>query len=480
MERKRKLFWAKTGVLLSAIPVLLWAHEYGPDVGYSGVPEENGTCATSGCHVGTANNPNNKGSVVVNFPNGSTYTPGVKQHLTVTIADPSQQAWGFQLTARNAGSTSTMAGSFVPTDTHTLLMCGQPNLFAERAVCLSGADAGTPGTCAVSSSPVCPSGYSLQYIEHSSAGYYATRGQPNSATYEFDWTPPAASVGNITIYVAGNAANGDLTVNGDHIYTTTYTLTPAAGGGNGPTITDVENGASFQPGIVPGSWITIKGSNLSAVTDTWDNSIVDGKLPISLDGVSVTVGGQPAYIYYVSLTQINALVPNVGTGSLSVTVTNSAGTATATANALAVQPALFLWVNKYAVATHHMGPCDPQPYCIWAVANGTFAGITTTPAAPGETIVLWGTGFGPTDPAAPVGVPVPTDQAYVTVSPLSATVNGEAASVYQNQAFLAPTSAGEYQLAVTIPADAPDGDLPVVATINGAQSPTGVFITVHH
>ena len=37
--------------------------------------------------------------------------------------------------------------------------------------------------------------------------------------YEFDWTPPATAVGNITIYVAGNAANGNGNEQGDHIYT---------------------------------------------------------------------------------------------------------------------------------------------------------------------------------------------------------------------------------------------------------------------
>src|SRR5947209_16384795 len=96
MDRKRKLLVAKMGVISAALPFLIWAHEYGPDAGYSGVPKEFGTCATSGCHTGTANNPANKGSVTVNFPNGNTYTPGVKQRLSVTIADAAQHAWGFQ------------------------------------------------------------------------------------------------------------------------------------------------------------------------------------------------------------------------------------------------------------------------------------------------------------------------------------------------------------------------------------------------
>src|SRR5581483_2569761 len=127
MERKRKLAVAKAAVVLGAIPILLWAYEYGPEPGYVGIPSENGgqTCANSGCHSGTANDPNNRGSVTVNFPNGLTYVPGVTQQLSVTIQDPAttQLAYGFQLTARLASNASQMAGSFVYIASNTLLMC---------------------------------------------------------------------------------------------------------------------------------------------------------------------------------------------------------------------------------------------------------------------------------------------------------------------------------------------------------------------
>src|ERR1019366_2845104 len=113
----------------------------------------------------------------------------------------------------------------------------------------------------------------------------------------------------------------------------------------------VVSGASFQAGIVPNSWITIVGTNLSSKTDTWDNAVVNGTLPPSLDGVSVSVGGLPAYISYISPGQINALAPNVGAGNLSVTVTNANGiSAPVTAVAQMLQPAFFLFDN-YAVAT---------------------------------------------------------------------------------------------------------------------------------
>jgi uncharacterized protein (TIGR03437 family) len=467
MQRKRKLFWAKTGVILSVIPVLLWAHEYGPDPGYSGVPTDNkgATCMSSGCHDtahGGKLNPSG-GGVTVSFPNGTSYAPGVKQHLVVTISDANgPRAWGFQLTARNASSTSTMAGSFASTDKNTLVICGDSSFNTEQELDFPN-------------SQTCPASKPMAFIEHSLAGYTATLAKTGSATYEFDWTPPAASVGNITIYIAANSgpASASPTQNNADVYTATYTLTPAAAGGSTPSITAIQNGASFQAGIVPGSWITIAGSNLSSSTDTWDKFITNGKLPTSVDGVSVKVGGQDAFVYYVSPTQINAIAPNVGTGSMQVTVTNGSATSSGTsASSLTVQPAFFLWNGKYAVATHLDGTIS--------AANGTFSGVTTVPAKPGDYVILWGTGFGPTSPAAPSGVVTPSDQTYATSTPVSVTVGGTPATVYSNAAVLTPTLAAVYQLAVQIPSNAANGDLPVVATINGAQTPTGVSVSVHN
>ena len=233
----------------------------------------------------------------------------------------------------------------------------------------------------------------------------------------------------------------------------------------------IVNGASFQPGIVADSWFTIQGTNLSSTTDTWDKSIVNGVLPTTLNGVSVNVGGKPAYIYYVSPTQINALAPDVGTGSLPVTVTNAYGTtAPSTVASQPVGPAFFLLAGKYAVGTR-------QDFSLVA-QNGAFQGLTTSPARPGDVIILWGTGFGPTSPSAPVGVGIPSDKTYSTSNPVTVTVDGIPAQVYG--AALAPGFAGLYQVAIQIPLSAPGGDLPVVATVSGIPSPARTLITVQH
>jgi len=457
MQRNRKLIWGKTAAIMGAIPLLIWAHASGPDPGHSGVPGES-TCNQVQCHVGTALNGGG-GSVKVTFPNGTTYVPGVKQHLVVTVADTAQRAWGFQLAARLSSNTKTMAGTFTSTDRFTAVVCGT-----------SPTD--TFGTYLdFPNAQVCPSARPYTYIEHTLAG--ATRIVPGSETYEFDWTPPATNVGNVVIYVAGNAANGNGNENGDHIYTASYTLTPTTAG-SGPSIAAVISGASFQPGVSANSWVTITGSNLAPTTDTWDKAIVNGKLPIALDGVGVKVGGQDAYINYISPTQINAVAPNVGSGSMQVTVSTPSGTSAAvTASSNPLMPAFFLWPGSQAVATH---AADGT----WSVKNGTFAGATTVAAKPNEYVVLWGTGFGPTSPATTPGQQTPSDQIYVTSNTVTATVNGAPAAVYGSTAALAPGFAGLYQVAVQIPANAPDGDLPIAVSVGGAQSPTGVVITVKH
>jgi uncharacterized protein (TIGR03437 family) len=229
----------------------------------------------------------------------------------------------------------------------------------------------------------------------------------------------------------------------------------------------VLNGGSFEPGISPNSWVTIQGTNFSSSTANW--TVTGGVLPTMVDGVSVSIGGSPAYVDYVSPTQINVLTPPDLTDQFpTVVVTNSAGSsAAATAFSQPEMPAFFVWPNNQVVATH----TDFS----WAVKNGTFPGVTTVPAKPGETIILWGTGFGPTTPETPKGVIVPSDKTYSSTAVPTVEVNLVSAMVYG--AALAPGFAGLYQLAFQVPASLADGDYQVFATV-GAPSGNVPMLTV--
>ena len=441
MTKKKYVRLAKAAVVTSVIPVLLYAYSSGPDPGHAGVPGES-TCVA--CHTGTLNS--GPGSVKVDFPGGLTYTAGVKQRLVVTVADPDQRRWGFQLTARREADPKSQAGTFTPADGNSQVVCAAANL--DQVACSATAP--------------------LQYIEHTSAG--TRNGTRTSASFEFDWNPPASSAGNIVVYVAGNAANGSNTNAGDRIYTKTYTLTEATGGLK-PAISsgEVTNGATFQAGLVQGSWVTIKGTNFGTNTRIWrGDEIVNGKLPTELDGVSVTINGKPAAVYFISPTQINVQAPsddNLGNVPVEVTVS---GVKSDTAQALLQKyaPGFFLWVGKYAVAT--------DPNYAWRVAPGTFAGVATTAAKPGEVIIIWGTGFGPTNPAIPAGQAVDraanlADTPTITIGGIEATYLGGA---------LSQGAAGLYQIAVKVPDALGDGDWPVVATIGGVSSPSTALLTV--
>jgi uncharacterized protein (TIGR03437 family) len=89
-----------------------------------------------------------------------------------------------------------------------------------------------------------------------------------------------------------------------------------------------------------------------------------------------------------------------------------------------------------------------------AAEAGTFAGVTTVPAKPGELIILWATGFSPTIPTAPPGVAV-HGSSYPTASSPTVTVDNIPAIVYG--AALAPGSAGLYQIAIQVPSPMASG-----------------------
>ncbi len=252
-----------------------------------------------------------------------------------------------------------------------------------------------------------------------------------------------------------------------------FFLVPPPLGGGAPAISNngVVNGASFQVGITPNAWGTIQGSNLAPKTDDWSKSITNGRFPTALDTVSVSLGGKAAYMYFITPTQLNFLVPpDLPLGPVQVTVTVDGQTSTvANVNSTQYAPAFFLWPGSQAVATR-------QDYSL-AVKPDTFTGTTTVAAKPGEVLILWGTGFGPTDPTAPSGSAVPADKTYATTNTPTVAINNVQATVYG--AALAPGFGGLYQVAIQVPPSLADGDWPIQVTIAGAQSPTGVVLSVH-
>jgi uncharacterized protein (TIGR03437 family) len=424
---------------LAAIPVLLFADVNGADPKLTNAPGD-GVCTS--CHSGTALNAGG-GSVKIILPGDNTYKPGVTQRIQVRVADSAQRRWGFELTARvDASPTTLQAGDFNTVDSNAKVICAN----------------GRSKPCAASSP--------IQFVTHTQAG---TRlGTTGAATFEVDWTPPEADVGAVTLYAAGNAANGNNANTGDHIYTASLTLSPSAASTPAPSISSsggVVNAASYQPTIAPNTWVTITGANLSASTRVWGaQDLTGGALPTSLDGVSVTVNGKAAYVEYISPTQVNVLTPSdTALGPVDVKVAyNGQSSPAAAVSMQATAPAFFLASARYLAATHVDGSLV-GPAGLFAQAPAA-----TTPAKPGETILLYGTGFGAAAPAIADG------QLTDKLASLSAlpviTIGGITANV--SFAGLIPGYAGLYQLNVEVPSTASDGDQSVIATATGAASPS--------
>lgn len=234
------------------------------------------------------------------------------------------------------------------------------------------------------------------------------------------------------------------------------------------TISAVANGASFQSGIVSGSWFTVKGTNLSTTTRIWTGTDFQGNnLPTSLDGVSVTVNGKNALIYFISPTQINALAPTDSTtGSVTVAVKNSVGTANGAATLQKFGPGFFTFDGANVAAVHLDGT--------YVGKAGLFgASVTTKPASPGETLLIYGTGLGATNPA------VTPETVFSGAAPLSdptqltMTIGGQPATVQ----FAGMISNGLYQFNVTVPAAAL-GDQPISMSIGGQTSATTTTINM--
>jgi uncharacterized protein (TIGR03437 family) len=236
-----------------------------------------------------------------------------------------------------------------------------------------------------------------------------------------------------------------------------------------PVITSVVDGASFLPGVVANSWVTIQGTNLASTTDNWNSSIKNGQLPDSLDGVTVLFDGMPAAVNYISPTQINVLAPNVTLSTTRVVVTNAGSIGAATsAPANQYGPAFFSWPENQVVATR-------QDFS-YAAKSGTFPTLATVAAKPGDVIILWGSGFGPTTPVAPIGLETPSDTTYSTSTLPTIMIDNVPATVYG--AALAPGFAGLVQVAIQVPTSLGNGDWPVVARIGGVQSESGLVLSV--
>ncbi len=204
--------------------------------------------------------------------------------------------------------------------------------------------------------------------------------------------------------------------------------------------------------IAPGSWIEIYGANLAADSRSWNSNDFTGiNAPTGLDGTTVTIGGQAAYVAFIGAQQVNVQVPtNIGTGPQRIILNTGAGQSVPyTVGVEPLQPGL------YAPVTSNIGG---KQY-VWAqlgdgsivlpsgVPSSATGGAASRPAKVGETITMYGVGFGPVSPTIAAGQIV--QQSNTLAEKFQVQFGGVPATV--PYAGLAPGAVGLYQFNVTVP-----------------------------
>ncbi len=215
------------------------------------------------------------------------------------------------------------------------------------------------------------------------------------------------------------------------------TPTIAAGG--------VVNAASFTPQLCPGAVAAVFGTNFGT----------------NAANVTVSVAGKPAYVIAVTASQLTVQIPfETAAGATTLTVT---------VNGIASAP-YSLMLATYAPAIVSQGGAGTGPGDI-AELSGALV-TTAAPAKPGDTLVVYASGLGPTNPATPTGPPTALASTAATAT---LTVGGAAAKV--TFAGVAPGLGGLYQINFTVPTGV-QGTQPLVLSIGGVSSNSSVTLPV--
>ncbi len=272
------------------------------------------------------------------------------------------------------------------------------------------------------------------------AGYGGDGGPANAAQFNFPTSLTIDSSGNLFVADTDNNVIRELTP----APATPVGLPPSISAG---VFTLGAYGGSTA--IAPGTWIEIHGTNLATDTRSWNGGDFNGSTaPTSLDGTSVHIGSQPAFVEYISSTQVNALIPStIGSGPQQLTVTTGAGESAPyliTVNTLQpgflAPPAFNIGGKQYVTAVFSDG-------ITYALPPNSVSGVTSHAANPGDTIVMYGIGFGPVTPNTPAGQ-IANASASLDL-PIQVLFGQTPATV--SYAGVAPGAVGLYQFNVVVP-----------------------------
>ena len=327
-------------------------------------------------------------------------------------------------------ATSWTSGTFSTRTASVLLTAGSTTITSADVAVLQATVQGSSSTT--------PTGTVTFSAGSTTLGVATLIGAGTNASANLTVSASLLSVGtaNVTAQYSGDSVYGSASAS------VTITVQPAYTGP--PVVTGIAHGASFRQVFAPGMILSLFGTGLAPVTQ----SASAVPLPLQLGGVSVTVNGVVAPLYYVSPGQLNIQVPyeTAAQQTANVVISNNGQTATTSFVPGAVAPGIFV--------------------------NGDGAPVPGTSGKAGSLVTLFVTGVGALNPALATGAAPVTGTAVAALpkpgQALAVTVDGVNSTVQfaGNPAGLV----GVTQVNYFIPAGAPTGTRSVVVSVGGVAS----------
>jgi uncharacterized protein (TIGR03437 family) len=273
--------------------------------------------------------------------------------------------------------------------------------------------------------------------------------------------------GTWRLAVENNASPNTGTLTG---FSITVTGTLAGGGpviapGTVVSLSSLQNGS-----VAPGDYVAILGANLGPTPGV--RADATQPLPTTLGQTSVTFDQVAVPMFYASNNFVAVQAPFSlpdGTTTQIKVVTPSGSSTAVPLTVVAAKPGVL--TNESA------GRGQARAINQDGSPNGDGSQIATQkPAPPGSRIAVYATGLGALYPAIPAGTPPPADPLSTTVSPVTASIGGQNATVLW--AGGAPTQTGVYQVDILVPATARSGAARLVLTSAGNSSQSDVTIQI--
>jgi len=224
-------------------------------------------------------------------------------------------------------------------------------------------------------------------------------------------------------------------------------VTLVVGSSSTVAITGLQNAFSYQGVFAPGMSMSVYGTNLAPGTQAASKL----PLPLTMQGITASVNGVSAPLYYVSPGQLNIQVPyETGAGPAVVAVNNGGQVAAFPFTVTMTAPGLFSS----------------------AIDNST--GLPAPSAATGAVLLLFMTGDGDITPFLSTGATPSSSIANPALLPkprlpVAVTVGGVPATVLF--AGIPSGLAGVTQIDIVVPSTAPSGAQNIVVTVGGISAP---------